>query len=97
MFNSGNGQHQRFSVFLQSEWMIWSEMIGLLNRIPLKQVSDEKRGNLLSALFSLDLMFYEVELRGFLPFKGAYDSRKLLRSFILRNSKQSNYQEPYGM
>ena len=41
--------------------------------------------------FHLDLMFYEVELRGFLPFKGAYDSKQRVCSLILRYSVQPGY------
>lgn len=64
-----------YSVFGDVEHRLWRTLVAFMNRLPLRETTVTDNAPLR----------YEVEVRGFLPFKGCFDSKELHdQSFINR-------------
>ena len=53
------------SLFLDVEHRMWRTLVALMNRLPLTE----------TVVMDNSPLRYEVEVRGFLPFKGLFDSK----------------------
>ena len=62
------------TLFLDVEQRLWRNLVALMNRLPLKETVVKDKGRFWLRFSYPAPLRYEVEIRGYLPFRGVFDS-----------------------